>query len=144
MIIFLDTMLLWTIANPNAGSVGRDLRNVIIKRLQTGDTIAVAEICNYETRRELLRKKATRQLANLDNFIAANRYVPLNTGAMHLAADLWAQLRSTGKATTSDHALDGDVILGAQAQLEGANHVVATENLKHLSLVCNAVSWKAL
>jgi hypothetical protein len=55
---------------------------------------------------------------------------------MLLAAELWAQSRKAGKPTADPKALDGDVILAAQAKLleSGGNPVViATTNVGHLS-----------
>jgi hypothetical protein len=73
---------------------------------------------------------------------------------MLYAAELWAQLRNTGVPTADDPALDGDVILGAQAVLysrkPGAGEVVvATENTRHLLRICSAppcvaMNWAAL
>ena len=63
---------------------------------------------------------------------------------MVLAAKLWAQLRASGQQTASNDALDGDVILGAQAILRSQKRgshgpvVVATANLKHLSRICTS------
>lgn len=141
--IFLDTTLLWLIVHPRGGLAALQLRQMLQRQLLKGDRIAVAEICDYEARRELLRKRATRQIANLDRFISVNTYVPLDTDTMRDAAALWAKLRTGGQPTAPNEALDGDVILGAQAVRQGT-HTVATTNLRHLSLVCTAVDWRTL
>lgn len=141
--IFLDTSLLWVIVHPKGGPLALQLRQMLQRQLQKGARIAVAEICDYEARRELLRKRATRQIANLDKFISVNTYVPLDTDTMREAAALWAKLRTSGRPTAPNDALDGDVILGAQALRQGT-HTVATTNLRHLQLVCTAVDWRAL
>jgi hypothetical protein len=60
-VIFLDTNLLWWIAHPAGGPEAQLLRAKIITRMANGDVFAVSEICDYEARRELLRKK---QLSN--------------------------------------------------------------------------------
>ena len=143
MLIFLDTELLWLLVHPRGGPKSIELLALLEARLAGGDELAIAEVCDYEARRELLRKGANRQLSNLDSLIATSRFVPLNTIAMRRAAELWAQLRQHGQPTASDPALDGDVILGAQA-LQHEEHLVASENLRHLERVCNAVHWRAL
>jgi hypothetical protein len=66
---------------------------------------------------------------------------------MLLAAELWAQLRRAGKPTADDTALDGDVILAAQTLLfasGGAEVVIATTNVKHLSTLADAKLWSAI
>ncbi|MEX0696453.1 MAG: hypothetical protein WEB85_16360 [Dongiaceae bacterium] len=141
MIIFLDTTLLWLLAHPGGGPKAQDLRRWLLRRLQAGDQIGVAEICDYEARRELFRKDAVTQIANLDKLIERSTYVPLDTPTMRDAAILWAQLRKAGQPTADDKALDGDVILGAQAK-RYPKHVVATENIVHLSRICNAKDWR--
>ena len=115
----------------------------MLARAETGDQIAVAEICDYEARRELIQKGATRQIDNLDRVVSESVHVPLDTGTMRDAAALWAQLRRRGQPTASDEALDGDVILGAQATRQGS-HLVVTENLRHLNRICNAIEWQKL
>jgi len=61
---------------------------------------------------------------------------------MRQAAEFWAQARKAGRATADDKALDGDVILAAQAHQVGA--VVATENVGHLSRFVDARNWKEI
>jgi hypothetical protein len=52
-----------------------------------------------------------------------------------------------GRATADPKALDGDVILAAQALLSGiapADFVVATSNVAHLSRYVPAELWNAI
>jgi predicted nucleic acid-binding protein len=71
-------------------------------------------------------------------------YLPLTTPVLYWAAELWAQARNRGHITASDPALDGDVILAAQA-LEylsgGMGMVIATTNVKHLAFFTDARLW---
>ena len=108
--------------------------------------VLVPEIADYEVRRELLRARKTAGVARLDRFIAAapQRYLPLTTQAVRKAAELWADARNRGVATADIHALDGDVILAAQVltlDLAGAEIIVATDNVRHLSRYVTAVAW---
>ena len=61
------------------------------------------------------------------------------------AADLWAQARQHGHPTAADRALDGDVILTAQAQLlqekAGEAMIIATLNVGHLIRFVDARHW---
>lgn len=62
-----------------------------------------------------------------------------------MAAELWGRARREGYPTAHDHALDGDVILAAQASLlsAGANDmVVATTNVAHPSRFVVAEEWQ--
>ena len=102
-----------------------------------GHRIGVPEIADYELRRELLRADKRPGLARLDEFKGepSIEYLPLTTEAMLEAARLWAHARTHGFPTAPDQALDGDVILVAQALLAeraGAQVVVAAANVGHL------------
>ena len=69
----------------------------------------------------------------------------MTTSVMRLAARLWAEARQAGQPTADRHALDGDVILAAQALILGYEPkevVVATTNSRHLSRFINARSWQ--
>lgn len=53
-------------------------------------------------------------------------------------------MRQTGKATADPKSLDGDVILAAQAKIAELNEnqvIIATTNVKHLSLFVDAREW---
>jgi hypothetical protein len=68
----------------------------------------------------------------------------LTTVTMRRAAEFWAQLRGQGTPTADDKALDGDVILAAQAALLSAQGdvVIATTNVGHLSRLVPADLWQ--
>ena len=107
-----------------------------------GNRGIVPEIADYEVRRELLRANKTRGLARLDALAGVLEYLPLTTAAMRQAAIFWAQARQQGRPTADDKALDGDVILAAQAMALGvADVVVATTNVGHLSRFAPAALW---
>lgn len=63
------------------------------------------------------------------------------------AALFWAQVRKQGMPTANDKALDGDVILAAQAiliQNEGPKVTIATTNVGHLSRLTEAKTWREI
>jgi hypothetical protein len=67
------------------------------------------------------------------------------TAAMRQAAVFWAQARQQGQPTADDRALDGDVILAAQAITLGVTDVViATTNVGHLSRLAPAALQPAI
>jgi hypothetical protein len=93
-------------------------------------------------RRELLRANKARGLARLDALAGLLEYLPLTTAAMRQTAVFWAQARQHGRPTADDKALDGDVILAAQAMTLGvADVVIATTNVGHLSRFAPAALW---
>ena len=107
-----------------------------------GSRVIVPEIADYEVRRELLRANKMEGLARLDALVGLLEYLPLTTAAMRQAALFWAQARQQGQPTADDKALDGDVILAAQAITLGVmDIVIATTNVGHLSRFAPAALW---
>ncbi len=105
----------------------------------------VPEIADYEIRRELLRMDKIDSIKRLDALKDVLGYIPITTQMMLVAAEFWAQARKQGKPTADDKALDGDVILAAQAWVimdRGQDVVIATTNVGHLSRFVNAKEWK--
>jgi predicted nucleic acid-binding protein len=145
MIVVLDSGPLGLISNPkgkaDALRCGAWLRTL----LANGIRVALPEIADYEVRRELLRASKATGVRRLDDFKTSLDFVPISTAAMLRAAEFWALARRQGQPTAPDHALDGDVILAAQARLleEGANEavVVATLNVGHLARFVDARHW---
>lgn len=63
------------------------------------------------------------------------------------AATFWVEIRRSGQPTADPKALDGDVILAAQAHLlqdETTQVIVATTNVAHLSRLVTALDWQAI
>lgn len=110
--------------------------------LAVGRRVVVPEITDYELRRELLRARKSKSIARLDALNVTAGYLPLNTAAMRLAAELWATARQRGRPTAGNKAIDADVILAAQALTLGAAVVVATTNIGHLSRFVPAELWQ--
>jgi predicted nucleic acid-binding protein len=107
--------------------------------------VIVPEIADFEVRRELLRILQVRGVGRLDALAARLEYLPLTTGAMRRAAELWALARQQGQPTAADPELDVDVILAAQALTLGASQVVvATTNVGHLARFVPAELWQNL
>ncbi len=119
----------------------------LLDLLSRGTRIIVPEIADYETRRELLRAGKVNGLARLDALERALEYLPLTTAAMRRAAQLRADVRRQGLPTADDKALDGDVILAAQALTIDAPEggvVIATTNVGHLSRLTEAEAWQQI
>lgn len=109
----------------------------------------VPEIADYELRRKMLHIRNAAEIARLEAFnaVAADRYRPLTTADVHLAAQLWAQARQTGHITAPPEALDSDVLIAAQARLLtpavlGLQAVtVATSNVRHFIGLVPTALW---
>lgn len=114
-----------------------------------GRRIIVPEIADYEIWRELRRAGKLAGIARLDAFntARADRYLPLTTATVRLAADLWAQARNAGVPTADIQALDGDVLIAAQALSLGlapVDLVVATHNVRHIGRFVPASTWASI
>jgi predicted nucleic acid-binding protein len=129
----LDTSALSRLASPSA-KASTKLTARIAEMLDAGQVqeVIVPEIADYELRRELIRAGKTKSIQKLDELEAQLEYLAITTPAMREAAQLWAAARTAGRPTGHDAALDGDVILAAQARSVGAE--VWTTNAKHLGL----------
>jgi predicted nucleic acid-binding protein len=104
-----------------------------------GLKIVISEIADYEVRRKLLHKEFRQSLVRLDTIAASFSYLAIDTKTLRRAAELWADARRRGHPTAPPDALDGDVILAAQAEAIGA--IVVSDNLDHLGQFVPARRW---
>lgn len=145
-IIILDSGPLGMVANPSAKSIQTQACQQWIRRLdQTGHTIAIPEIADYEVRRELLRSNHTQSIELLNQLKLNTLYLPITTQAIVTAAQLWAIARQSGQSTADPKALDGDVILAAQVMVSFGSDldaIVATTNVSHISRFVRADLWQ--
>lgn len=142
-IVVLDSGPLGLVSNPYLSAEASACHQWLDGLLQHGVRVVLPEIADYEVRRELLRANKSPGLARLDAFCASLEYLPITTAAIRKAASLWAQVRQQGRPTADKHALDGDVILAAQALTMGEPGViVATTNVGHLSRFVAADGWR--
>jgi predicted nucleic acid-binding protein len=142
--VVLDSGPLGMISNPRASAINLQCRQWVDTLLADDVLVYVPEIADYEIRRELLRASKVAGLQRLDAVNAQLRYLPLTTVMMRQAALLWAQMRQQGQPTAADVAIDGDVILAAQAlSLATSDNtvVVATTNVGHLARMAPARLW---
>jgi predicted nucleic acid-binding protein len=148
VIIVLDAGPVGMLSNPSGGQGNIRCREWLNSLPADRVLVCVPEIADYEIRRELLRTNKTQSLARLDEFISEFTYLTIDTVTMRRAAELWALARQRGRPTADPHALDGDVIVAAQAQLlaEATRDtvVVATDNLRHLAQFVEARRWQEI
>jgi predicted nucleic acid-binding protein len=155
MIVFLDTNILGSIANPNifaeeSQASKKWFENLIVR----GARVVTSTICDYEIRRGLIAYsirvgRNPPGLVKLDELRTEGilEFLPVSTEALDLAAALWARASTEGRGTRDDRNIDVDIIISAQYQIlreefPGRKVVVATTNLKHLSLFCDAAEWQ--
>lgn len=147
-VILLDTGPLGYLVHPNdKGDVGK-CKLWFEGLLSANVSVRVPEIADYELRRKLIHLKSTASIALLNKLIrTSGGLVRLTSRTMRKAARLWAQSRWDGKQTGDDTAIDGDMILCAQAQMlakDGFEVEVATTNLKHIEHYCTARKWSEI
>jgi len=140
VIVLLDSGPLGMLSNPNGSVANRECYQWMESLVRRGSEVCVPEIADYEVRRELLRVNKVNGIRRLDAIKKLLGYLPITTEVMLRAADLWAQARRSGLPTADPKALDGDVILAAQA-LE-VNGIVATDNVNHLARFVTARTWR--
>ena len=145
-VVLLDATPLGILANPKRTSDVLACRLWAAGLSAAGCRLIVPEVTDYEVRRELLRLVKTRSIAALDALAIQFEYLPIHTPAFRKAAELWADARRRGRPTADPHALDGDVLLAAQAlTLPAAGPlVVATGNQAHLSRYVAAELWSSV
>ncbi len=146
--VVLDSRPLGLITQrPGKSSEADACQKWLLELALNGWNVSLPEIVDYEVRRELTRSGKTASIVRLNTLITQVNYLPITTDAMRLAADLWAQARQGGWATADMQALDGDVILAAQALTlipSPRSLVVATSNAAHLSRYLPAQEWTAI
>jgi predicted nucleic acid-binding protein len=146
-LILLDSGPLGMVTNPKAKGIPLACQLWLKALLRQGERVIIPEIADYEVRRELLRAGLLRSVQRLDNLKQTLEYTPIQTDTMLLAASLWAEVRQTGQPTADPKALDGDVILAAQARLlsnDTTEAIVATTNVGHLSRFITALDWQSI
>ena len=144
-LILLDSGPLGMVTNPKAKGLPLACQQWLKTLLQRGERFAIPEIADYEVRRELILANLVKSIYRLDHLIQTLEYIPIQTDTMLLAANLWAEVRKIGKLTADPKALDGDVILAAQAKMlanERTAVIIATTNVGHLSRFTTASNWQ--
>ncbi|MFP5319810.1 MAG: nucleic acid-binding protein [Acidimicrobiia bacterium] len=148
MLLVLDSGPLGLLSNPTSSGEARAIREWAFHVLGTGAArLVVPEISDYEVRRELLRADKPNGLRRLDELGRGFHYEPLRTSHFRRAAELWADARQRGLPAAEDAALDGDVLLAAQAiglMPSDPQTVVVTTNTKHLARMVPAARWQDL
>lgn len=140
--VILGSGPVWVLCREPAEPETRDALAKLDVLLRAGVRVFLPEIIDYENRRELIRRRASKRLRHLDGLGLVVEYLPITTEAMRRAAELWATARQTGQPTAGDDTLDADMILIGQAQaLQLPDAVIATTNVRHLARFFPADLW---
>ncbi len=142
--ILLDSGPLGLLANPNHTANPRACRRWAASLVSAKRRLIVPQLAYYEVRRELLLASLADALSILEVVVSWLEFLPVSDAAWRMAAELWADARRRGVPTADRHALDGDVLLAAQALALGVPAVVATANVGHLSRHCPAAAWETI
>lgn len=118
--------------------------------------VVVPAMADYELRRELIRNNFSNSIAQLDLIESGQHldfpgveYLNVTDPAIKRAANMWAEARNRGYATAHDKALDGDLIIAAQALDHAApasRFALVTTNVKDLARYVGrrARPWNAI
>lgn len=146
-VVLLDSGPLGMVTNPRATPLALECQLWLDSLEPKGYKVMLPEIADYEVRRELLRAGKVAGIRRLDQLKTTITYRPITTEVMLKAAEFWAEARRRGRPTADPKALDGDVILAAQAVLvadEGNEVIIATTNVGHLSQFVDAREWQLI
>ena len=147
MIVIIDSGVLFTLISTSNVKEVTDCQDWFYYLLSRSALLVTSAICNYEVKRELIRRKKVPELDNLNQLKTLIDFLPVDEPSLELAAELWAEARNKGLPTADDLSLDADVIICAQYQLlaeayPGRYVVIATTNVKHLSRFTEAKEWQ--
>jgi hypothetical protein len=155
MIVFLDTNILGLVTNANASFDECQQCEKWFSILSIrGVRFVTSDLCDYEVRRGLIGSSMRAgkippgiEVLNSLKTDGLIEFLPVSTLALDLAANLWARASIDGRSTRDEKNIDIDIIISAQYQIirdefPGRRVVVATTNLKHLSLFCDAANWR--
>ena len=138
--LFLDSQPAGLLSNPKIKPDVAAISYWLTLMTSAGHLVYLPEIIDYELRRELIRSGRWNSLSKLNNLATQVTYLPLNTDAMRLAADLWAWARNSGMPTGDPKKIDIDVILAAQALTLGATLSVPTTDLQIVTTIVSHLS----
>ena len=149
MIVIIDSGVLFTLISTSKVKEVTDCQDWFYYLLSRSALVVTSAICNYEVKRELIRRNKVPELDNLNQLKTLIDFLPVDEATLELAAELWAEARNKGLPTADDLSLDADVIICAQYQLlaekyPGRYVVIATTNVKHLSRFSEAKKWQEI
>ena len=154
MIVFLDTNTLNFLCNPNQLTEAVECERWFYTYYLRGVTFYTSDICDYEIRRGLIAA-SIRNLQNSDGLLILDRqrddgylvFLPITENVLDVASELWARSSVNSQSNKDIKNIDVDIIISAQYQIlkednPGQRVVMATTNVKDLSIYCEAANWQ--
>lgn len=114
--LMLDTNVLARICHPSLHQDVKEWLRRLLERGAAAPEILVSVLADYELRRVLMKQQGVESLAHLDALEQSLRFVPLTVEASRRAAGMRRESGVAGSPSLSD----GDLLMAAQAEIEGA------------------------
>ncbi len=99
------------------------------RALQNNHTIAICQPVYYEVLRGLVKSNATRQIADLNNFMPYIQNYSIEDNDWTIAAHFWALVKTNGR-----HLSDMDILIAVVAQRVNAILVSSDEDFDALPI----------
>lgn len=134
MRLMLDTNVLVRLCHPTGHRDVKDWFRALLARGDAAPEIMISVLAYYELRRSLIAANADSSLGLLDELERSLRVVPVTVDVAQRAAELrrrWPRARPPS---------DADVLMAAQAGLEGALLVTSDQDLLGLDEI-SAKDW---
>lgn len=151
MIVFLDTNILGKLTNPNQLPEAVECQVWFERLLAKGVYLVSSELCFYELKRSLIlaasQGETNRGIKKLDDLRLFVEFFPVDRAVAELSSMLWAEARTKNTPTAKADNIDIDIMITAHWRLlteefPGREVVIATTNIKHLSLFAEAREWQ--
>lgn len=151
MIVFLDTNILGKLTNPNQLPEAVECQVWFERLLAKGVYLVSSELCFYELKRSLVLAASqggtNRGIKKLDDLRLFVEFFPVDRAVAELSSMLWAEARAKNTPTAKADNIDIDIMIAAHWRLlteefPGRKVVIATTNIKHLSLFAEAREWQ--
>jgi predicted nucleic acid-binding protein len=151
MIVFLDTNILGKLTNPNQLPEAVECQVWFERLLAKGVYLVSSELCFYELKRSLIlaanQGGINRGIKKLDDLRLFVEFFPVDRAVAELSSMLWAEARTKNTPTAKADNIDIDIMIAAHWRLlteefPGREVVIATTNIKHLSLFAEAREWQ--
>jgi len=147
VIVFLDSGVIYSLINTSNVKKVIDCQEWFYALLGRGVLFVSSAICEYEIKRELIRRNQLKELNNLNEIKQWFNFLEVDENVWNMAAKNWAKARNMGIPTADNLSLDADMVICATWQIlqekwEGRYVVIATNNVKHLSHFANADIWE--
>ena len=154
MIVFLDTNTLNFLCNPNQFAEAVECEKWFYTSYSRGVSFFTSDLCDYEIRRGLIAScirsnKNSKGLSILnqcrnDGYIS---FLAVTKEVLDIASELWARSSVNSQSNKDVKNIDVDIIISAHCQLLSDNQpgqrvIVATINIKDLSIYCEAANWQ--